>query len=149
MKSQDKPMRDFQQDIFNKVIQIRDECRNLESPKTIYGLLSILLHNLAGLIVNIDDEHKTIEDLYNILLTIAAEAQYGCEQLKLCNPQLQVKQEENIYKEKLLKNKELLKKIEGLQISYNPFEIQKGQKPKRLYEISDELFREIMEKINE
>ena len=134
-------MNNFQLDLFNKVKEIRGEYRHTENSKEIYGILSVLLHNLAGLIVDIDDEGSSIEDLYPLLLQIAAECQYGCEQIKLTEPQLEQEQQDTLYKKKYEQAHKMLETIYSTIHNSSPYYhiIQKGQSPTRYYEISNDL----------
>ena len=142
-------MNNFPTDQFNKVKEIREECRHTEYPKEIYGILSVLLHEFAGKIVNIDDLGAITEDLYPLLLKIAAECQYGCEQLELIAPQLEQEQIEDKNIKKLEVYHKTLKEIyDDLKTTPLYETIQKDKPPIRYYKINDTTISNVSKLIN-
>jgi hypothetical protein len=135
----------FSTDQFNQIQKIREEFRHTETPKEIYGILSILLHDIARKIVNIDDLGAITEDLYPLLLRVSAECQYGAEQLQLIDPQLSPEQIEKQTQDQIKIYYEMLDKLYTETTTKKPKyeEIQKGQPPIKYYELSDEVIRGI------
>lgn len=129
----------FQNDLFDAINKIKDQFRNIEKPKTLYGRLSILLHNLANLITDIDDNHNAVSDIYPLLINICAECQYFCEQTEMCE---QHQNEGNKQIERVKQLEEHYQKFLDSIKAY-PIRISKDGPQKILYELDPALLNSL------